>query len=260
MAGGIRIGPRVRCGMGTGPLTGVRVVELGVWVAGPGAGGLLAEWGADVVKVEPPAGDPMRHLWSLTAGHGQPEVPPFDLDNRGKRSVVLDLRQPREREKALRLVDTRRRVPHEPAARRGRAARASAPSSCSSGTRGSSTRCITGYGRTGPDADRPGYDVGAFWARTGMARSLHAGGRGARRHPRRHGRPRHRARPRGGDQRRAARPRAHRARSAGRHVAAPGRDLVGRLGHRHPAAVRAAGPDPAPHPDDEPDRQPLPSR
>jgi crotonobetainyl-CoA:carnitine CoA-transferase CaiB-like acyl-CoA transferase len=157
--------------VGTGPLSDVRVVELGVWVAGPGAGGVLAEWGADVIKVEPPAGDPMRHLWSLTAGHGQPEVPPFDLDNRGKRSVVLDLRDPEGRATMLRLVDTAdvfvtnlrpdavERLGLGPAALLERHARLVYAS-------------ITGYGRTGPDADRPGYDVGAFWARTGMARSF----------------------------------------------------------------------------------------
>ena len=42
-------------------LEGVRVVELAVWVAGPGAGGVLADWGADVVKLEPPEGDPCRN-------------------------------------------------------------------------------------------------------------------------------------------------------------------------------------------------------
>ena len=41
-----------------GPLEGIKVVELGVWVAAPAAGGILADWGADVVKIEPPAGDP----------------------------------------------------------------------------------------------------------------------------------------------------------------------------------------------------------
>ena len=44
----------------TGPMRGVKVVELGVWLAGPAAGGILADWGADVVKVEPPSGDPCR--------------------------------------------------------------------------------------------------------------------------------------------------------------------------------------------------------
>ncbi|HEY5156154.1 MAG TPA: CoA transferase, partial [Acidimicrobiales bacterium] len=71
-----------------------RVIELGMWVAGPGAGGVLADWGADVVKVETPVGDPMRRIFKLLAGHGQPESPPFDLDNRGKRSVVVDLATP----------------------------------------------------------------------------------------------------------------------------------------------------------------------
>ena len=44
----------------TGPLEGIKVVELGVWVAGPGAAGILADWGADVIKVEPPSGYPAR--------------------------------------------------------------------------------------------------------------------------------------------------------------------------------------------------------
>ncbi len=43
-----------------GPMEGIKVVELGVWVAGPAAGGILADWGADVIKIEPPTGDPAR--------------------------------------------------------------------------------------------------------------------------------------------------------------------------------------------------------
>ena len=79
-------------------LDGIRVVELGVWVAGPGAGGVLADWGADVIKVEAPAGDPMRRMLAVTGG-GRDDLPspPFDLDNRGKRSVVLDLATPTAR-------------------------------------------------------------------------------------------------------------------------------------------------------------------
>ena len=49
--------------MRPGPLAGVKVVELGIWVAGPACGGVLADWGADVVKVEPPAGDPQRNVF-----------------------------------------------------------------------------------------------------------------------------------------------------------------------------------------------------
>ena len=73
-------------------LSGVRVVELAAWVAGPAAGGVLADWGADVVKVEPPAGDPQRGVFSAIGANEQTAVPPFEVDNRGKRSVVLDLR------------------------------------------------------------------------------------------------------------------------------------------------------------------------
>jgi len=43
-----------------GPMDGISVVELGVWVAGPATGGILGDWGADVVKIEPPTGDPAR--------------------------------------------------------------------------------------------------------------------------------------------------------------------------------------------------------
>ena len=57
--------------MSAAPLEGIRVVELGVWVAGPGAAGILADWGADVVKVEPPAGRPVPQgssgCWAATS-------------------------------------------------------------------------------------------------------------------------------------------------------------------------------------------------
>ncbi len=74
-----------------GPLSGVRVVELGFWVAGPSAAGVLADWGAEVVKIEPPTGDPFRGLYMSVSGAEVPANPPFELDNRGKRSIALDL-------------------------------------------------------------------------------------------------------------------------------------------------------------------------
>lgn len=152
-------------------LAGVRVVELGVWVAGPGAGGVLADWGADVVKVEAPEGDPMRRVFALIAGHGQEQSPPFDLDNRGKRSVILDLRDPEGRAAAQRLVadadvfltnlrpDAVERLGLGPSALLDAHPRLVYTS-------------VSGYGLTGPDAGRAGYDVGAFWARSGIASKL----------------------------------------------------------------------------------------
>lgn len=146
----------------------LRVVELGVWVAGPSAGGILADWGADVIKIEPPAGDPLRRVFSLIVGHGREASPPFDLDNRGKRSVVLDLSTTEGRSAALRLVDTAdvfltnlrpeavERFGLDPATVLERSPRLVYAR-------------VTGYGTSGPEAHRAGYDVGAFWARSGIA-------------------------------------------------------------------------------------------
>ena len=58
------------------PLHGLRVVELAHWVAGPAVGGILADWGADVVKVEPPEGDPMRSLFAPPPGTTSPGSSP----------------------------------------------------------------------------------------------------------------------------------------------------------------------------------------
>ena len=88
-----------------GPLDGVRVLELGMWVAVPSAAAVLGDWGAHVVKMEPPEGDPLRGLAATGLVPYQPDVnPAFHLDNRGKRSIVLDLRRPEGREVAHALV------------------------------------------------------------------------------------------------------------------------------------------------------------
>ncbi len=82
-------------------------IELGVWVAAPSAAALLADWGADVVKVEPPAGDPMRHAFgSLGIGDDDSPNPAFAQDNRGKRSIVLDLRDAEARQRFEELLAT----------------------------------------------------------------------------------------------------------------------------------------------------------
>ena len=88
----------------TGPLRGVKVVELGVWVAGPAAGGILSDWGADVVKIETPSGDPARGFQKMLGGD-LPSNPVFELDNRSKRSIVLDLSSPEGRDIANTLID-----------------------------------------------------------------------------------------------------------------------------------------------------------
>ncbi|MET0325751.1 MAG: CoA transferase, partial [Ilumatobacteraceae bacterium] len=152
-------------------LTGVRVVELAAWVAGPAAAGVLADWGADVVKVEPATGDPQRSVFGSVGVGEQTSVPPFEIDNRGKRSVTLDLRADGGREAVERLLEradvfvTNMRV--AALARLGldhRSVRERHPRLVYG--------IITGYGLEGPDAHRPGYDVGAFWARSSLASSV----------------------------------------------------------------------------------------
>ena len=80
--------------------------RLGVWVAAPAATALLADWGADVIKVEAPAGDPMRRVFGSIGIQDDLPNPAFALDNRGKRSVVLDLRQDAERAQLEQLLAT----------------------------------------------------------------------------------------------------------------------------------------------------------
>ena len=87
-----------------GPLAGIKVVEIGVWIAGPAAGGILADWGAEVTKIEPPTGDPARTFRRMLGGD-LPTNPVFELDNRSKRSVAIDLSQPRGLDLALQLID-----------------------------------------------------------------------------------------------------------------------------------------------------------
>jgi crotonobetainyl-CoA:carnitine CoA-transferase CaiB-like acyl-CoA transferase len=148
-----------------------RIIELGIWVAGPAAGGILADWGADVVKIEAPAGDPMLRLFSLLVGHGQPESPPFDLDNRGKRSVVVDLSTDEGRSVVRRLVADAdvflTNLRPDAVERLGLG-----PSVLMADNPRLVYASVTGYGLEGPDAHRAGYDVGGFWARTGVAATL----------------------------------------------------------------------------------------
>ena len=85
-----------------GPLAGLRVIELGGFIAGPFCGQLLADFGADVIKVEPPGtGDPMRQ-WGIHEGHSLR----WAVIGRNKRSITLDLRQAEGQKLTRRLIKT----------------------------------------------------------------------------------------------------------------------------------------------------------
>lgn len=164
---------------GTGPLAGVRVLEVASHVFVPAAGGVLAEWGADVRKVEHPVtGDAYRGL--VTAGlhttYRGVDVN-FQHANRNKRSIGLDLKAPEGRALLDRFVaDSDVFLTNlRPAARarlRIDVDDVRAANEAIVYVRGS------GYGPLGPDADRGGYDVAAYWARSGMSARLRSPGQG----------------------------------------------------------------------------------
>ncbi|MDG2113935.1 MAG: CoA transferase, partial [Actinomycetota bacterium] len=162
------------------PLDDVRIIEIDSWMAAPSAGAILADLGADVIKVEPLRGDPMR-------GMGRPAKVDeaikgydfqFDVDNRGKRSVAVDLDSEQGAAVVRRLVagadvfmcnllvHRQERFGLDPAsltAVNPRIVHAT----------------LTGYGTTGPEAWRPGYDVTAFFGRSGIYDAMREGELGA---------------------------------------------------------------------------------
>ncbi len=151
-----------------GPMDGVKVVELGLWIAGPSCGGILADWGADVVKIEPLVGDPFR---SLEWVYGPGVNPPFELDNRGKRSIALDLTAEVGQDLVHRLLDRadvfltnyrlggleRVGLDHETLTERY-------PELI--------YVHVSGYGMEGDERNRAAYDVGAWWGRAGVAAAI----------------------------------------------------------------------------------------
>ncbi|WP_111512217.1 CaiB/BaiF CoA transferase family protein [Mycobacterium kyogaense] len=157
-----------------GVLDGVKVVELGAWVAGPSAGALLADWGAEVWKVEAPKGDPFRAL--MTSQGYSSEIPnaPFIADNRGKRSVALDLTTEDGRS-AMEYMLAAADVFVTNTRTKSLARLDLTPEAVSQRYPGLVVALITGYGSTGPERDRAGYDIGAFGGRTGVLHQMRAG-------------------------------------------------------------------------------------
>ncbi|MET7726041.1 CaiB/BaiF CoA transferase family protein [Streptomyces mirabilis] len=150
-------------------LEGLHVVDLASFIAGPAAATVLGDFGADVVKVEPPhMGDAYRSLSRIPPN---PQVEgvnyPWQLDNRNKRSIALNLKSPSARpvlESLVRWADVLvTNFPPRTREKLGLEYDALAPLN---------PRLIyadvTGFGEEGPDAHLPGFDVTAYWARSGL--------------------------------------------------------------------------------------------
>jgi crotonobetainyl-CoA:carnitine CoA-transferase CaiB-like acyl-CoA transferase len=160
------------CELGGQPFEGIRVVELAQWVFVPVAGALLADWGANVVHIEPTEGDPYRGLATQGIGAERGGINlSLALANRGKRSIALDIRHEEGLAVLHRLLVNADvfLTNVRPAALARAGLDADALTSRYPGliyARGS------GYGVRGPDADQAGYDATAFWARGGLAHML----------------------------------------------------------------------------------------
>ena len=152
-------------------LEGIKVVEVSMWAFVPSAGAVLADWGADVVKIEPPTGDPIRGLVNAGVGPAEGLVFPWEVWNRGKRGMALDLNYPEAREIVLSLAaeadvfltsylpPTRRKlgIDIEDVQARNPAI---------------IYACGTGQGPRGPESEKGGYDSISFWARGGVSGSV----------------------------------------------------------------------------------------
>jgi crotonobetainyl-CoA:carnitine CoA-transferase CaiB-like acyl-CoA transferase len=149
--------------MGTAPLDGVGVIEISSWMAAPSAGAMLADMGADVVKVEPLSGDVVRGM--TRKAKGAPDIDhSFHMDNRGKRSIAIALDRPDGAEIVRRLVDRAdvflcNLLPF----RQERYGLDSA--TLHARNRRLVHATLSGYGLSGPDAARPGFDVTTFFGR-----------------------------------------------------------------------------------------------
>jgi formyl-CoA transferase len=147
--------------------SGLKVVDLASFIAGPSAAVILSDYGADVIKVEPPSGDLWRIAHKLPPQPRSNENYPWHLANRNKRGLALDLKSPQADKVVERLVKwadvmivntplpARKRLKllyEDVAMWNSRLIYAD----------------VSGYGDQGPDADQPGFDITAYWARTGL--------------------------------------------------------------------------------------------
>jgi crotonobetainyl-CoA:carnitine CoA-transferase CaiB-like acyl-CoA transferase len=147
--------------------SGLKVVDLASFIAGPSAAVILSDFGADVIKVEPPTGDPWRHGHQIAPQPRAEDAYPWHLANRNKRGMTLDLKSPKAQpvlEKLVAWADVLIvNTPH-PARKKLKLEYGDVAQW--------NPRLIyadlTGFGEKGPDADLPGFDITSYWARSGL--------------------------------------------------------------------------------------------
>lgn len=156
------------------PLEGIRVVEIASFVAAPACGALLADLGADVIKVEVPWGEIYRNSQPRFAGFKSdfPGAPHFQMDNRGKRSLAIDLALPQAVDALAKVIDGADVVLTNMLP--GRQAKYGLdPDTLLAKHPQLIIARLSGYGPEGEEADAPAFDYSAYWARTGLMDQLH---------------------------------------------------------------------------------------
>src|SRR6478672_5205737 len=147
--------------------SGLKVVDFASFIAGPSAAVILSDFGADVIKVEPPSGDLWRHGHQIPPQPQAKDAYPWHLANRNKRGITLDLKSPSASqvlEKLVKWADVLiANTPH-PARKKLKLEYGDLADL--------NPRLIyadvTGFGEKGPDADLPGFDITSYWARSGL--------------------------------------------------------------------------------------------
>jgi len=156
-------------------LAGITVLDVGSWIAGPAAATVMSDFGADVIKVEPPGGDPYRDFYHVTGAPASDINYPWLLDARNKKSVVLDLAIREARDALLALV-ARADVflTNQPPARIERLRLGYGELSAVNPRLVYAS--LTGYGDEGEEANKLGFDINAWWARSGLMDVVRAPG------------------------------------------------------------------------------------
>src|SRR5216684_3137910 len=147
--------------------SGLKVVDMASFVAGPGAAVILSDFGAEVIKVEPPSGEIWRQVQHIPPQPASKDAYGWHLNNRNKRGMTLDLKSPDALAVVERLVKWADvlivNTPH-PARKRLKLEYDDVEQW--------NPRLIyadlTGYGEKGPDAELPGFDITAYWSRSGL--------------------------------------------------------------------------------------------
>src|SRR6201985_3428395 len=147
--------------------SGNKVVDLASFIAGPAAATMLSDFGADVIKVEPPDGELWRRGHKIPPQPHSEEPYPFELANRNKRGVALDLKAANAQQVLERLAKWADvfivNTPH-PARKKLKLEY----EDVSQWNPRLIYAELPGFGEKGPDADLPGFDITAYWARSGL--------------------------------------------------------------------------------------------